>query len=349
MHPSSSARKPRSEDRIEKAAGDWLARRDRGFTAEEASAFTAWEAADPRHAIEFARIASTWITLDTADEAPQIMALSREMDEAIERRNVRRRRALWVLGFAAAAAVAVGLLVPGQRLTAPEKSIAANTCRVIPSSARQLALPDGSMVDLNADTLVEPAFTARERRIRLVRGEAHFTVTKDPARPFVVAVGNVTFCAVGTAFNVRVDQAAVQLLVTEGTVRVEPASAQPDVAAKSPLVFAGQRLVVEAGQNAAPVAVGRPEPVTREELARSLAWKESQLVFDRTPLSEAVAAFNRLNTHQLVVADPILAARRLGGTFQASNIEGFVLLLESGFDVSVNRGTSGKTILRGRE
>ena len=230
MNPSSSARNPRREDRIEKDAGDWLARRDRGFTAEEASTFTAWEAYDPRHAIAFARIASTWSRLDTADEAPQIMALSQEMDEAIERRTARRRRAPRLLGFAAAAAVAIGMLVPGQQPPAPEKTIAANTCRVIPSSARQLALPDGSMVELNADTLVEPAFTAGERRIRLVRGEAHFAVAKDPARPFVVEVGNLTFYAVGTAFNLRVDSAAVQLLVTEGTVRVEPARAQPDPA-----------------------------------------------------------------------------------------------------------------------
>lgn len=343
---------PRGEDRIEKAAGDWLARRDRGFTPDEASAFAAWGSADPRHAAAFARVASTWSTLDTADEVPEIMALSRQADDALERRAARRRRAPWLIGFAAAAAVAIGLLLPGViRPVAhvPETALVASTCRVIPSTARPLALPDGTLVTLNADALVEPAFSAGERRVRLVRGEAHFAVAKDPARPFVVEVGTIALCAVGTAFNVRLDRAAVQLLVTEGKVRVEPRSTESARAPDAPLVTAGQRLVVESAGNAAALAALRPESVTPEELERSLAWQQSQLVFDRTPLAEAVAAFNRFNSHQLMVDDPVLAARKLGGRFQAGNIEAFVHLLETGFDVSADRGNDRMTILRGRK
>ena len=352
MNASTPARFPRGEDRIEKAAGDWLARRDRELTTDEAAAFAAWESADPRHAAAFARVASTWNTLDTADEVPEIMALSRQADEAFERRAARRRRAPWMVGIAAAAAVAIGLLTPeGVRSVAPapETPLVASTCRVIPSSARPLHLSDGTLVTLNADALVEPAFSPGERRVRLVRGEAHFDVAKDPARPFVVEVGSVALCAVGTAFNVRLDQAAVQLLVTEGKVRVEPRSAESAHVPDAPLVTAGQRLVVESDENTAALAALRPEAVTPEELERSLAWKDTQIVFDRTPLAEAVAAFNRFNSHQLVVDDPVLAARKLGGTFQASNIEAFVHLLETGFDVSADRGNDRRTILRGRK
>lgn len=352
MHASLSDRFSGNDAAIAKAAGDWLARRDRGFTPSEAAAFHAWEALDPRHAAEFSRLNSTWQALDTADEVPQIMALSHAVDAALERPSPRRPWIPWLVGAAAAAVLALTLERPRFGSAREETAFAANTCRVIPSTARQLPLPDGSVVELKEDALVEPVFSSQERRVRLVRGEAHFTVAKDPTRPFVVEVGSVAFCAVGTVFNVRVDQAAVQLLVTEGKVRVEPVLAAdelPAITAFAPLVIAGQRLVVTSDEKAPAQAEWHVEPVTPEELARSLAWKESHFVFDRTPLTEAVAAFNRFNLNQLVVDDPHLAGRKLGGTFQANNLDAFVQLLETGFDVMADRKTEGKIILRGRK
>jgi transmembrane sensor len=74
-------------------------------------------------------------------------------------------------------------------------------------------------------------------------GEAHFFVEKDPQRPFVVNAAGIDVRAVGTAFNVRIDPAAVEVLVTEGRVRVDPAVPHDDPAAPavSPRASAGSR------------------------------------------------------------------------------------------------------------
>jgi transmembrane sensor len=239
---------------------------------------------------------------------------------------------------------------------------AAPTYRVIPSHAQQLTLADGTVVELNANSAVEPAFTAHERRVRLIRGEAHFAVVKDSARPFVVEARSIAVRAVGTAFNVRLDSAAVQLLVTEGKVRVEnvaplvtasdalvdslAAPMAPANVAATPFVTAGERLVVDSTPAAPDLSRARVEAVLPEELERSLAWKRPQLVFDRTPLPEAVAAFNRFNRHQLTIGDGALAKRRLGGAFQADNVDGFIHVLESGFDVIAERRGADETVLR---
>jgi transmembrane sensor len=64
------------------------------------------------------------------------------------------------------------------------------------------------------------------------------------------------------------------------------------------------------------------------------------LIFSRTLLTEAVAAFNQHATPtgtRLVIGDPALQALQLGGTFRASNVDGFVRLLEQGADVRVER------------
>jgi len=132
--------------------------------------------------------------------------------------------------------------------------------------------------------------------------------------------------AVGTAFNVRMASNTVEVLVTEGAVRLGEVNrgsagpAAPKAAAgrevlAQPLV-AGERAVVRTLADAAkaPVTVDKPAPT---EIAETLAWESTRLVFDHTPLDQVVAAFNRYNVRQLALAEPSLRARTLTGVFRA--------------------------------
>jgi transmembrane sensor len=177
--------------------------------------------------------------------------------------------------------------------------------------------------------------------VRLVRGEAHFTVAPDAAKPFVVRVGDTMVRAVGTAFNVRLETGRVEVLVTEGKVQVADGAASGSASQRDlPLVIAGERAIVVRGMvssaaaTPANVAVAAAAPI---ELEKALAWHSTRLVFDRTPLDEAVEAFNRHSASgpgvKLVLGDPALRARRLGGTIRAANVEGFVSLLEQSVEV----------------
>jgi transmembrane sensor len=87
-----------------------------------------------------------------------------------------------------------------------------------------VTLPDGSVLQLNTDSVVETAYSPTERRVRLKKGEAFFSVAKNPQRPFWVDVGAVSVRAVGTAFNVRFRPEAVEVLVKEGKVSVNQAT-----------------------------------------------------------------------------------------------------------------------------
>jgi ferric-dicitrate binding protein FerR (iron transport regulator) len=65
---------------VERAAADWVARRDRVLTPVEAAKFATWRAADPRQTDELALLEATWRALDAADEAPEIMQIAHEFD-----------------------------------------------------------------------------------------------------------------------------------------------------------------------------------------------------------------------------------------------------------------------------
>jgi transmembrane sensor len=88
------------------------------------------------------------------------------------------------------------------------------------------------------------------------------------------------------------------------------------------------------------------EKVAPEVVRETLSWQERRLVFAETPLRDVVAEFNRRNRLQLVLDDPALAARPVGGTFAADNVEAFLRLLETTGAVVVDRRDPAAVVLR---
>ena len=318
--------------RIDREAAAWLILRDRGFSAPEQDAFFQWLALDPRHGDWFARHQATWTEFNLlAEWKPEHSA---EPNPDLLAKLPRKRRAAmrwaWFGGFAAAASIAMGLVLwlPGDR----DETIsthAGSRAPAITNAYERRVLEDGSVVELNRGTKLEIFYTALERRVRLDRGEAAFTVTKNPARPFIVRAGGVDVRAVGTAFNVRFDAKQIHVLVTEGKVRVDDALKGATVLAVTtpgeiPVLTAGQQVTID-------VAPTVPTPVMQastDEITRQLAWRPELLEFSSTPLSQVVEAFNRRNTIQIAVADQALLEMPIVASFRSDNVEGFVRLLE---------------------
>jgi transmembrane sensor len=336
--PDDSAR---DADPIAAAAADWVVRRDRGLTEAEAQEFAAWQAADPRHAAELARQDGAWRSLDSIGASPDLARLADDVFERARERRRRRRMGFTVLAAAAALALTCALFFrfagesddPAAVVTAKPTSI-----QVLAATAHQKFLPDGTVVELNGDSVIETDFTTNERRVRLVRGEAHFFVRKNPARPFLVTVGQVTVRAVGTAFNVRLGGDKVEVLVTEGKVRLDGAALAPVASssareeAAAPALTVGQRAQIASpiGDALPAVSIGLLKPA---EVDEALGWQAMRLMFDRTPLEDVVAAFNSHNIRQFVIADPALRSLTLTGTFRADNAHAFGRLLEASIGV----------------
>jgi transmembrane sensor len=336
---------------LEATASAWLARRDRGLTATEQDAYLEWLRADLRHGVMIAHLEKTWGALDAlAEWRPAHSARPNPDLLATPRARPRRWARLTKFPFAvrtlaAAAAVALGIFVLQSNV--PETPPSSGTVRVIPSPER-LTLEDGSVVELNHGGKIETEFTAERRRVRLVRGEAHFTVTKNPARPFIVEANGVAVRAVGTAFNVRHASDAVEVLVTEGKVQVErPVAAIVSSRVQSPItptaLVAGERAIVD---TTAPAAQPVVAAVTPTEMARALSWQGVRLEFAELPLAEVVTEFNLRNRQQLVVEDAATGRLRVGGSFRADNVDAFVRLLEASFGVSAQRRADGALVLR---
>ncbi len=336
--PDSPAARERSD-----TAADWLVKQDRGLSAEEQDAFHDWLAADARHGAwlrvhrevvgDFSKFAQ-WRPEHSDEPNPDLLAPA-------------RRRRVWMIPpalMAAAAAVvvagaaAIWALGGGNVGTTPMPPASQSE-----SELERRVLADGSTVDLNRGAVVTTDFSVTERRLTLVQGEALFTVTKDPARPFIVQAGGVAIRAVGTAFNVRLDAKAVELLVTEGKVRVDsPAGVNPDRGGAPTIVEAGQRATVAVDHSAPPQVA----TVSSQISARLLAWQPQLLDFSSAPLESAIAEFNRRNRVQFVIADPEIARVPIVASIRSDKVEGFARFLASVPGVSVERNGSDEIVLR---
>ena len=348
----------RASDLDEAAA--WVARRDRGLSADEQAVFARWRR-DPENLRRLGEIAGPFAALDRAAQLRPADGSPPDADFLRAPRRQRFGHGIWLAGGLAAAAMIGALLFSLADNRREETSRPAHG-GVVRHEPGRTVLPDGSTIEFRPGTRVATEFTAQERRVRLTFGDAHFTVAKDAARPFIVTIGSVKVRAVGTAFTISASNANVEVLVTEGRVRVDDVSGRtliaPEPAAAagpfvvpaapaSPVLDAGQRVLI-------PVQPGRAEPVpataaTAEIVERAAAWRSVWLEFGDMPLASVAAEFNRhaaeLRQPRLLTADEPTGRVLVSGTFRADSVEAFVRLLRSGFAIEATSQRDGTVVL----
>jgi transmembrane sensor len=206
---------------------------------------------------------------------------------------------------------------------------------------RTIPLADGSRVALNTQTRVRVRYSPHGRDIELIEGEALFSVSRDPLRPFRVHARRTIVEALGTQFSIYLGNSGTRISVTQGRVKVfenlnptpvilnpdgllwtDTATIEPSASSEGLVVNAGQEARVS--QDTFTDFEVEARWVALEELERRLAWVNGNLFFKGETLGEAVDEFNRYNWRKLKVADPAIHDLQLGGEFETTNLDGFV-------------------------
>lgn len=194
---------------------------------------------------------------------------------------------------------------------------------------RTLKLEDGSIIYLNTRSSVRVSYTSTARDINLEAGEALFSVTHDPTRPFRVFAGDIVVRAVGTQFNVLRRADETRVAVVEGKVEVSTSlEALARTSADTPA-----SVQLSAGEQATVLSDGKVHTHAADPES-STAWRHRRLVFRETELSEIAAEFNRYNRRpQFRVVGEAVAQRRYTGTFNADDPESLEQLLRAEADL----------------
>lgn len=330
------------EKRIENEATQWVAKKFVGFAPEDQDAFFEWLAADPAHSEAYVKYQELWGRMDTLAEWAPEHSEKPHRDLLKDRHNLYRW--LWIGGMAAVLALGAFLWLPEQG-----SSQGIDRQHYVASAYESHRLSDGSIVEMKSGAAMALDFTAEERRVELVSSEALFKVAKDKDRPFIVSAKGVEVRAIGTAFNVRVSEDEVEVLVTEGKVRLDakPASLPSIVEASEETPFvsnlvAGQRSTIVLESEA-------PEPVVEqaaeEEIIEELDWKY-RLEFDSIPLAEAVEQINRRGAMELVIVDAELEGVPIVATIRIDKMDYFADILELSFGIDTEIDSRGRMLLK---
>lgn len=338
-----------NQRRAREEASLWIARLDRGLTAEEQRALDEWLAADSSHPAALVDLAALWDRTDVLGELAKLFPL--------EQQALAKPRAMrFALGACAAALVGVAVVVGLRFFTvageSPAPTLVAAQPSTPPAATQQhvydtavgeqstVRLSDGSTVTLNTNSSIEVRYDDAQRAVLLLRGEVYFEVAHDTARPFRVLAGDRMLEAVGTAFNVRLDPGDdVRMTVTQGRVRVAPrvpeASPQPSV--PPTIVDAGNLAVMREG----PIVVQHLEATA---IDAQLSWQHGMLVFDGQPLEAVLLEIGRYTTVVFTPDDSIRNVQ-VGGYFRAGDIDGLLVALREGFDIDSRRTADGRIAL----
>lgn len=206
-----------------------------------------------------------------------------------------------------------------------------------------ITLPDSSKVWLNSNSYLRyPVRFEGERRVELI-GEGYFKVSKDESKRFVVDTRTVDVEVMGTEFNIDAydtEGRDVRTTLINGSINMT--FVDNENRHHLVKVYPGQRVTVD--------PQSKQWSIKRVNTSGAESWKEGRIVFDKTPLADALRMIeNRFNI-EFVVKNRKYYEHNFTGMFTDQRLD---IILEH-FKRSSNmrfktRDTYGMNNVKGRE
>lgn len=309
----------RQEDALDQAA-EWFFRQgDCPLAPADQRRFDAWLSASPENRAAYDEVSRTW------DELSRIAAPPRARPAG----PVKARRS-FAGATASAGIIAALLLVAAWGFDLPIRLQA--DAYTATGEIRSLTLSDGSTIELNSSSAIAVDYTDAARSIRLLKGEAVFSVAPDAARPFTVASGSGDATALGTVYGVREGADASTVTVLESRVSVRSTRD-----AFSPVtVSAGEQVRYDAA------GIGT---VAHVDAAAATAWRRGKLIFTERPLGDVVAELNRYHHGFIRIVGDDLRNQHVNGVFELGDIAAVVDTLETSLGIRSTRLGSSVIVL----
>ena len=184
-----------------------------------------------------------------------------------------------------------------------------------------VTLSDGTRVMLNANSTLEYPASFDDAEVREVRlkGEAHFEVTKNPHRPFVVKAGEMQTQVLGTIFDVKAYRKdAPKVTLMQGKVKVSNADTEVEMRPGQTATLQADKIVVSKASSSASDWLEGDFDMDQVTLAEAMsdigAWYNKTVVFQsqanmgklihfrfsrRASLQEIITALNEMGVARI--------------------------------------------------
>lgn len=376
----------RTPPTLEQEASDVFVQRLYGeWTLQDQTAFEMRLENDADFADAWRRVDESWRALDMHAEAPEVMTYRAEAIGEVRRANALRwfkpkrvngLNSKWKIAAALAGFALLGTAWQLSPYGASFFGFGPGEYRTGIGEQRMVELDDHSRITMDAATRLAVRFSKESRTVRLLEGQAQFSVAKDPARPFKVIAGDRTVVAVGTVFTVEYVDRKIHVAMLEGKVAVIPAvisahqaqtrsssdakrsnpgvtfpngsPPKSEAGSDDPARITAGIIELDAGEELHIAHDGHSVVTPKADLEAATAWREGKVIFRTEALAEAVERMNRYSRLQLQIDDAGLAARHVSGVFEAGDTRGFVNALERYLPVTADYSDTDIVRLKAR-
>lgn len=185
-------------------------------------------------------------------------------------------------------------------------------------------LSDGSVITLNKNSVLEypSKFRNKQRLVVLAKGEAFFNVTPDREKPFLIKSGKMLIRVVGTSFNVKHRNGAVEVIVETGKVQVSKGTSH---------------IFLEPGEK---ITVSEHSTALEKEITPDLLYnyyRTKEFVADDTPLWRMVQALNEAYDTKIVIQNPAIKNLPLNTTFKNESLDDILDVISRTFKITVEK------------
>lgn len=298
----------------------------------------AWEAFEKKH------ISSEEEHLQKAEDELSEKKIEDEIGRESSSRKISKARILaWITAsVAVAASLFLFIFRSSQEISQPtefsmelfsevtspkqvEQTLSDGYCVVSTPAATTtlVTLSDGTRVMLNANSTLEYPASFDDAEVREVRlkGEAHFEVTKNPHRPFVVKAGEMQTQVLGTIFDVKAYRKdAPKVTLMQGKVKVSNADTEVEMRPGQTATLQSDKIVVSKASSSASDWLEGDFDMDQVTLAEAMsdigAWYNKTVVFQsqanmgklihfrfsrRASLQEIITALNEMGVARIKI------------------------------------------------
>ena len=328
-----------TKEHIYDQASLWIAKLDRKLSAEEQQLLQQWLQQSDEHRAVLFEMAKLWDNMDSLGRLADLF----QPPAAPKKRSYSYAYGAIAASFVFAAITMLwNLNSQSTNVLLAWLNVAPTAVDVIYETAlgehSSVTLPDGSLLVLNTNSRVKVKYSAEQRLILLEHGEINIDVAHNKKRPLSVMAGNKVVQAVGTAFNVRIqNDKEVELIVTDGKVLVAQREPQTSghinakrLPANSMAVAKGEKVTLGAKQEII-------AKVANNDIAAELSWRQGNIIFRGEPLEQALGEISRYTSIEFEVQDESIKHERIAGLFKAGDINGLLQTLDQNFNIRSER------------
>jgi ferric-dicitrate binding protein FerR (iron transport regulator) len=195
---------------------------------------------------------------------------------------------------------------------------------------KQVMLPDGSKVDLNANSKI--TYTNREVWLE---GEALFSVAHNN-KVFHVHTKDLTVTVLGTVFDIRQRRRKTEIVLQSGKIKLSFANGKEQDIIMTP----GQIVSYNDQEERSMTASTSPEKFS--------AWKNQRLILQDPTVSDILVYLEDNFGKKIIIEDPELSSRTVNGPILISSLDDALFVLSTVLNTEVVKRDSTTIIMRSR-